>query len=115
MKFTCKQQTLSKALGTVSKAVSTRTTLPVLKGILIEADTDGTITLSASDLDISIRRKIEADVEETGSAVVASKLFGDIVRKLPNEMILIEAGDENKLIGIQRYRTVCGGFPPDKG
>ncbi len=58
MKFTCKQQTLSKALGTVSKAVSTRTTLPVLKGILIEADTDGTITLSASDLDISIRRKI---------------------------------------------------------
>lgn len=98
MKFTCKQQTLSKALGTVSKAVSTRTTLPVLKGILIEADTDGTITLSASDLDISIRRKIEADVEEPGSAVVASKLFGDIVRKLPNEMILIEAGDENSVL-----------------
>lgn len=98
MKFTCKQQTLSKALNTVSKAVSTRTTLPVLKGILIEADTDGTITLSASDLDISIRKKIDAVVDIPGSAVVASKLFGDIIRKLPNEMILIEADSENSVL-----------------
>ena len=98
MKFTCSQQKLSKALNTVSKAVSTRTTLPVHKGILIEADADGTLTMTASDLDISIQKKIIADVQEPGSAVVVSKLFGDIIRKLPNEEIIIEKTEENNIL-----------------
>lgn len=97
MKFTCSQQTLSKALNTVSKAVSNRTTLPILKGILIEAKSDGTLMLTASDLEISIQKKINASVHEEGSAVVVSKLFGDIIRKLPNEDILIEETEENSV------------------
>lgn len=114
MKFTCKQQTLSKALNTVSKAVSTRTTLPVLKGILLEADGSGRLTLSASDLDISIRKTIEADVTEPGSAVVASKLFGDIIRKLPSEMIQIEeTDDKNVLIKTNSSEFNVIGLPVD--
>ncbi len=93
MKFTCSQQTLTKALNTVSKAVSTRTTLPVLKGIMLEADNSGTLTLTASDLEISIQKKIKASVSEEGSAVVMAKLFGDITRKLPNEEILITSDE----------------------
>ena len=89
MKFKCSQQTLAKALNTVSKAVSTRTTLPILKGILIEAKADGTLVLTASDLEISIQKKIDAEVYQEGSVVVISKLFGDIIRKLPNEDISI--------------------------
>ena len=54
MKFTCSQQTMTKALNTVSKAVSNRTTLPVLKGILLEAKNDGKLVMSASDLEISL-------------------------------------------------------------
>ena len=98
MKFTCNQQKLSKALNTVSKAVSTRTTLPVIKGILIEADSDGTLTMTASDLDISIQKKINAEVHEPGSAVVVSKLFGDIIRKLPNEEIIIEKTEDSSIL-----------------
>jgi len=98
MKFTCSQQKLSKALNIVSKAVSTRTTLPVLKGILLEAKEDGTLILTASDLEISIQKKIDADVEVPGSAVVISKLFGDIIRKLPNEEIIIEKKEENSIV-----------------
>ena len=97
MKFTCNQQTLAKALNTVSKAVSNRTTLPVLKGILLEANADGTLILTASDLEISIQKTIEADVQEGGSAVVISKLFGDIIRKLPNEEILIEKNENGNI------------------
>ena len=81
MKFTCNQQTLTKALNTVSKAVSNRTTLPILKGILLEAKTDGKLIMTASDLEISIQKETEAYVEEEGSIVVISKLFGDIIRK----------------------------------
>ena len=98
MKFTCSQQVLAKALNTVSKAVSNRTTLPILKGILIEAKSDGTLVLTASDLEISIQKKVEAIVEEEGSAVVMSKLFGDIIRKLPNEEISIEETEDNNII-----------------
>lgn len=95
MKFTCSQQTMTKALNTVSKAVSNRTTLPVLKGILLEAGADGKLIMSASDLEISIRKEIEADIIEEGSTVVGSKLFGDIIRKLPSGDITVETLENN--------------------
>lgn len=98
MKFTCSQQSLSKALNTVSKAVTSRTTIPILKGILLKASADGTLTLSASDLDLSIEKKIDVNVEEEGSIVVLSKLFSDIIRKLPNEDILIEEKENNTVL-----------------
>ncbi len=100
MKFTCNQQTLAKAMNTVSKAVSNRTTLPILKGILIQANQEGTLTLTASDLEISIQKTVSASVQEAGSSVVISKLFGDIIRKLPNEEIFIES-DSDSLISIK--------------
>lgn len=98
MKFSCNQQTLSKALNTVSKAVTSRTTIPILKGILLEVNGDNTLTLSASDLDLSIEKKIEVTAEEVGSVVVSARLFSDIVRKLPNEEIQIEEQENNTIV-----------------
>ncbi len=69
MKFICDQQILSKALHVVSKAVSARTTIPILKGLLLELK-DGYLTISASDLDLSIERKIEVNVLGEGSTVI---------------------------------------------
>ena len=83
MKFRCKQQILAKAVNIVSKAVSLRTTIPILKGILIKAE-NGKIRMYASNLDIAISDTIEADVEEEGSIVVTAKLFGNIIRKMPS-------------------------------
>lgn len=110
MKFTCSQQTLAKALNTVSKAVTSRTTLPILKGILMKASSDGTLTLSASDLDLSIEKKLEVNVEEEGEIVVLSKLFSDIIRKLPNEDILIEEKENNTVLIKTSYSefTIVG-------
>ncbi|MDO4833430.1 MAG: DNA polymerase III subunit beta [Bacillota bacterium] len=98
MRFTCNQQVLAKAMNTVSKAVSNRTTLPILKGILIQATADNKLIMTASDFDISIKKEIEANVEEEGSAVVISRLFGDIIRKLPNEEITIYKDEESSVI-----------------
>lgn len=115
MKFTCNQQILAKALNTVSKAVSTRTTMPVLKGILIEAKADGTLILTASDLEISIQKKINAVIDRPGSVVAASKLFGDIIRKLPNEEISIEeTEDGNILISTNSSEFTMTGLPVDE-
>lgn len=93
MKFSCNQQTLTKALNIVSKAVTIRTTIPILKGILLNVDDNGILTMSASDLDLSIEKKIKVDNSTSGSIVVLSKLFGDIIRKLPDETITIEEND----------------------
>ena len=115
MKFTCSQQSLSKALNTVSKAVTTRTTIPILKGILLKTSPDGTLTLSASDLDLSIEKKIDVNVEEEGSVVVLSKLFSDIIRKLPNEQILIEEKENNTImIKTNSSEFTIVGLPADE-
>lgn len=90
MRFSCNQQTLTKALNIVSKAVTIRTTIPILKGILLRVDNNGILTMSASDLDISIEKKIKVNNSEPGEIVVLSKLFGDIIRKLPDGDIYIE-------------------------
>lgn len=93
MKFICEQKTLSKALTIVSKAVSTRSTMPILKGILLTAYPDGRLKLSASDTDITIQDTIAVTVEEPGSMVVMAKLFSDIVRKLPASDVVITSSD----------------------
>jgi len=110
MKFRCSQQELTKALNTVQKAVSNRTTLPVLKGILINAYSDGTILITASDLEISIKKELKASVEEEGSVVVISKLFCDIIRKLPDEDIVIEKVDSNSIeikTNSSEFEVIC--------
>ena len=115
MKFTCNQQTLAKALNTVSKAVSSRTTIPILKGIMIKATEEGKLILTASDLEISIKKEIEANVEEPGSFVVMAKLFSDIIRKLPNEEILVsdeEAGSVVIKTSFSEFNVVS--FPTDE-
>ena len=59
MKFRCNQYNLTKALNIVSKAVTTRTTIPILKGILLDVSDDGILKMSASDLDITIEATIK--------------------------------------------------------
>lgn len=95
MKFTCDQTSLVKALNTVSKAVTARTTIPILKGILLNLKSNS-LTLTASDLEISIETTIEVKGVENGSLVVSAKLFSDIIRKLPNEDILVDGGENEK-------------------
>jgi DNA polymerase-3 subunit beta len=98
MKFSCNQQSLSKALNIVSKAVTSRTTIPILKGIRLVVDNNNILKLSASDLDLSIETQLEINAEEPGSIVVSAKLFSDIIRKLPNEDIQITKAEGNSII-----------------
>lgn len=89
MKISVNQTLLSKALNVVSKAVSSRTTIPILKGILLKTVPEG-LKLSASDLDISIEKTIPVTVAEEGSIVVPASLFTDIIKMLPNGEVEID-------------------------
>jgi DNA polymerase-3 subunit beta len=114
MKFSCNQQILSKALNTVSKAVSSRTTIPILKGILLEASSDGNLKLAASDLDLSIEKTVAVNVLEEGSIVVSAKLFIDIIRKLPNEEVEVEESEGSVTIRCLASEFTIVGQPADE-
>ncbi|KXZ40763.1 DNA polymerase-3 subunit beta [Alkalithermobacter thermoalcaliphilus JW-YL-7 = DSM 7308] len=93
MKLICSQQTLSNAISTVQKAVSSKTTLPILKGLLLECVQDK-LYLIGNDLELGIQSCIDADVFDEGSVVIDSRLFGDIIRKLPNAPVEIYTDNE---------------------
>jgi DNA polymerase-3 subunit beta len=96
MNFTADRDSLVSSLNIVLRGVSARTTLPILKGILIKSDKEtGTVSFSSSDLEISIENFIEAKVEESGSIVVSAKFFSDVIRKLPPGTIDISLSEGN--------------------
>lgn len=100
MKLTILRSELNDAIQQVSKAVSSRTTIPILSGIKIDSTYSG-VTLTASDTDISIQSFIPIEnaeksivtVHKTGSVVLPAKFFVEIIKKLPKEEIQIEVGE----------------------
>ncbi|BAH05053.1 DNA polymerase III subunit beta [Clostridium kluyveri] len=96
MKFLCTKNKLQESIFTVQKAITGKSSMPVLNGILLEAYND-TIRLTGSDIDLSIITTIQAEVQEEGSIVIDSRIFGDIIRKLPNDNIYISTTENNSV------------------
>lgn len=100
MEFTIQRDQLTNAINTVSKAVSSRTTIPILTGIKIVVHEDG-VTLTASDSDVSIEQYIPMESGEhqwienitPGNIVLPSRFLGEIVRKLPGEQVTVSVND----------------------
>lgn len=92
MKFNCLRTDLSNAVTNVSRAVSAKSSIPALEGILIKAYGQN-ITVSGYDLEIGITTDIEATIQEQGEIVVSARLFSDIVRRLPEEIVCIETDE----------------------
>jgi len=111
MKVICEGLDLSDAVLKVSKALSSRTTNPVLEGIKITAEGD-TLTLLATDLDLTIEKKIKADVLMEGETVVVGKYFIDFIKKLENEQVeLSRLYDEQLNIKYADSESVLQIFP----
>lgn len=98
MKIRCNTQDLINGINIVQKAVSSKTTMPILKGIMLKANSNK-LTLTGNDLNIGIENHVETEIETEGSIVVSSKLFGEIIRKLPDETVEIFV-DENNTVHI---------------
>lgn len=105
MKFTVKRTTFLQELQTVQRAISSKTTIPILTGVKIVLSEEG-LTLTGSNADISIEtflnkedEKAQMMIESTGSIVLQSRFFGEIIRKLPEELFTLEVL-ENKQVAI---------------
>ena len=94
MKFTVNKSDITEAVGNIQRAVSTKTSIPALEGILLGAGEEG-LELCAYDLELGITTVIPAFVTEPGKAVLSAKIFSDIVRRTPAETITVTVDEKN--------------------
>ncbi len=97
MKIICEKENIIKALNSVTKAVASKTTMPILEGILIQTN-NKEIKLTTYDLEIGIEYVINCEVQEEGAIVVNATMFSEIIRKLPNTDITIYVNESNLLV-----------------
>ncbi|MBV9128696.1 MAG: DNA polymerase III subunit beta [Verrucomicrobia bacterium] len=94
MKFILSKEKLLEGLQQVQSVVSTRTTLPILSNVLLQAR-DGHVTLTTTDLDVGVRGTIEAQIEEEGATTLPARRLFSIIRELPSGEIKFESDGKN--------------------
>lgn len=99
MRIICEKEKLLKGINSVVRAVPTRTTMPILEGILIQTN-GNELKLTSYDLELGIEYTMECNVQEEGNTVVNSIMFSEIIRKLPDTDISIKI-NESKLLEIE--------------
>ncbi len=92
MKFSCEKTLLQAAINVASRTVSPKSSIPALEGLLLQAKDD--LFISGYNLQTGIRTRVSADVTEQGEMVLNCRLFGDIIRKLPDDIVTFSADDK---------------------
>lgn len=100
MKFQVNRDVFSEAVSFAVKLLPQRTTLPILSGVLIQANADG-LVLSSFDYEVSSQTEIQADVEEPGTVLVSGRLLAEIAGRLPNAPVRVSTEDS-------RISVTCG-------
>ena len=92
LRFSCEKALLQSAVATASRAVAAKSSIPALEGILLEGTT--CLTLSGYNMQTGIRTAFEAEIHQEGRIVLNARLFGEIIRKMPDDIIVFSADDK---------------------
>ncbi len=116
MKLSCLQENLSKGLGIVSRAVATRSTLPITQNVLIATD-QSRLKLAATNLEIAISCWLGAKIEEEGSITIPARILTEFINSLPNDKIDIALTQRTLQLKCARFEARINGldaqdFPP---
>lgn len=105
MRLTIERAALQKALSHVQSVVERRTTIPILSNVMIEAD-EGSLSLTATDMDIAIVEKVTAEVASPGTTTLSAHMLYDIVRKLPEgSQIELDGGNNGGRMELRAGRS----------
>ena len=104
MKFSCEKYLIQAACAVASRATASKSTIPALEGLLLEANLG--LRVTGYDLKKGIYTRIEADVAEKGSIVVGARFLGEMLRRLPDGIVTISA-DENMNVKVKCGRSEC--------
>lgn len=107
LRLTCSASDLAQKVALTARAISTRTTVQVLSGLLLSAER-GQLDLAATDMDLSLRTSLEAEVESEGRVVVPARLLVEVARLLPQPIVTLEHRHEEGIVlltcGSAQYR-----------
>lgn len=101
MKLTCNKEQLLDIINTVQKAIGSKTVMPILECIKIDASGDGNVVITGNNLDLCIEYNAKCDVNEGGTIALTSKMFGEIVRSMPDGNVTISVNEENNVTKIK--------------
>ena len=114
MKIICNKSNLVKGVSIVSKAVPSKTTMPILECILIDATTD-IIRLTANDMELGIQTEIDGQIVDRGMIAIDARIFSEIVRKLPDSEVVIETKENlQTVITCEKANFDIAGKPGDE-
>jgi DNA polymerase-3 subunit beta len=113
MNFTITRQNLHQGLAAVSASIPTKTTLPVLSNILLEARDDG-VWMSGTDLDVAVRVRAPADVSQAGSLTAPGKKLQEISRELPDQPVAVTVRGDQLELRCGRSAFKLNGLPSDE-
>jgi DNA polymerase-3 subunit beta len=113
MKFTITRESLQQGLAAVGASIPTRTTLPVLSNILLEANSEG-VQMSGTDLDIAVSLKAPAQVDEGGALTIPAKKLQELARELPEQPVRIVTRGDRLELTCGRASFRLNGLPPDE-
>lgn len=108
MKFICEKQTLCEAIGNVSRAVAQKSTIPALEGIKVRL-IPGKLQLTGYDLELGIKTEIPVESSDNGEFVINSRLFSDMIRKMPEQSVTVEIDEHMGMKiygGVTEYNVV---------
>src|SRR5437762_7036638 len=103
MRVTCRPAVLGQALQVVSRAISTRTTLPILNNILLETTADG-LALTATNLEVGIRKLVPAEITQEGATTAPARLLTDFVGTLPDQELQLELDTPTQTLSLRCAR-----------
>ncbi|MGX8692842.1 MAG: DNA polymerase III subunit beta, partial [Clostridia bacterium] len=102
MKFSCEKYLLQSAVTIASRAAASKSPIPALEGLLLQAGDD--LRVTGYDLKEGIYTNIGADVEEAGSIVVGARLFGEMIRRMPDGIVTVST-DANNTVNVKCGRS----------
>ena len=100
IKFSCEKVFLQNAIAVTSRAVAQKSSIPALEGLLLHADQQ--LTISGYNMQTGIRTAISAEIHQEGRIVLNARLFGEMIRRLPDDIVVFSA-DEKYVV-----KLVCG-------
>lgn len=113
MKLSLTQENLAKALGSVGRIVSSRTTLPILSNVLLTTD-GNRLRLSATNLEIGINYWVGSSIEAEGAVTVPARLLTEFVSSLPADVINLESNGSSLVIKSPNYESKINGIAADE-
>ena len=107
MKFSCEKALLSAAVSVTSRAVAVKSSIPAMEGILIEAGSE--LRLTGYNLETGIQARVPSEITQTGSLVLPARLFGEIVRNLPDDVVVVSSQEYTVHIqcGPSKYKILA--------